>query len=108
MDLNNLSLLELQQLQKDIVIAIERRKKLDREAALQAAQNAAAQMGFTLNELLGAEAGKKVDGRKGIIVKPKYRNPANPNETWTGRGREPKWVSAALSSGKTMQDLLIK
>lgn len=108
MDLNNLSLPELQQLQKDIVIAIERRKKMDREAALQAAQKAAAEMGFNLSELLGGEAGKKVDGRKGIIVKPKYRNPANPNETWTGRGREPKWVGAALNSGKTMQDLLIK
>ena len=40
-------------------------------------------------------------------VKPKYRNPANKSETWSGRGKRPRWFSAALSAGKKEKDLLI-
>lgn len=46
----------------------------------------------------------KLAGKK---VPPKYRNPANKTETWTGRGRQPKWVAAALKSGKKMEDLAV-
>lgn len=47
---------------------------------------------------------KKKTGRK---VPPKYRNPDNASETWTGRGRKPKWVEAALASGKSLDDIKI-
>ena len=40
-------------------------------------------------------------------VHPKYRNPERPSETWSGRGRQPHWVSAQLKSGKKVDDLLI-
>ena len=40
-------------------------------------------------------------------VYPKYRNPERPSETWSGRGRQPHWVTAQLSSGKKVKDLLI-
>jgi len=40
-------------------------------------------------------------------VHPKYRNPKSPSETWSGRGRQPLWVSAHLRSGKKVDDLLI-
>jgi DNA-binding protein H-NS len=40
-------------------------------------------------------------------VAPKYRNPNNPAETWTGRGRQPRWVQAALAEGRTLSDLAI-
>jgi DNA-binding protein H-NS len=40
-------------------------------------------------------------------VHPKYRNPERPSETWSGRGRQPRWVGAQLSSGKRVDDLLI-
>ncbi|WP_141750791.1 MULTISPECIES: H-NS histone family protein, partial [Stenotrophomonas] len=40
-------------------------------------------------------------------VAPKYRNPANPNETWTGRGRQPKWMAALVQAGKSATDFLI-
>ncbi|MGZ9032950.1 MAG: H-NS histone family protein [Rhodospirillales bacterium] len=38
---------------------------------------------------------------------PKYRNPDNPEETWSGRGRQPRWVQAALAEGETLDDLAI-
>ena len=40
-------------------------------------------------------------------VAPKYRNPQNPNETWAGRGLKPRWMSAAIKTGKKMDDFLI-
>ena len=37
---------------------------------------------------------------KGRTLEPKYRNPANPKETWAGRGLKPRWLTAALKGGK--------
>jgi DNA-binding protein H-NS len=44
---------------------------------------------------------------KGRKLKPKYRNPKNRQETWAGRGREPKWFTAALKSGLKRDDLSV-
>ena len=41
-------------------------------------------------------------------VKPKYQNRQNPKQTWTGRGRKPKWVVEKLDAGFSLEDLLIK
>ena len=40
-------------------------------------------------------------------VFPKYRNPAKPAETWAGRGKQPRWVTEQLRSGKTLDDFRI-
>ena len=40
-------------------------------------------------------------------VSPKYRNPARPSETWAGRGKQPRWLTAALKSGKSLNDFRI-
>jgi DNA-binding protein H-NS len=40
-------------------------------------------------------------------VHPKYRNPADPSETWAGRGKKPRWVVAALKKGKHLEDFRI-
>ncbi|WP_074831026.1 H-NS family nucleoid-associated regulatory protein [Bradyrhizobium ottawaense] len=41
-------------------------------------------------------------------VLPKYRNPDKPSETWAGRGKQPRWVTAQLRSGKTLEDFQIR
>ena len=45
-------------------------------------------------------------GAKGPVA-PKYRNPENPAETWAGRGLKPRWLAAALKTGKKLDDFLI-
>jgi len=40
-------------------------------------------------------------------VFPKYRNPAEPSETWAGRGKKPRWLTAQLKSGKRIDDFRI-
>jgi DNA-binding protein H-NS len=41
-------------------------------------------------------------------VFPKYRNPAEPSETWAGRGKQPRWLTAQLRSGKKLDDFRIQ
>ena len=41
-------------------------------------------------------------------VLPKYRNPTRPSETWAGRGKQPRWLTAQLSSGKKLDDFRIQ
>jgi DNA-binding protein H-NS len=40
-------------------------------------------------------------------VPPKYENPERPSETWSGRGRQPRWVGALLRKGKKVDDFLM-
>ncbi|MHB0768954.1 H-NS histone family protein [Bradyrhizobium sp. 5.13L] len=40
-------------------------------------------------------------------VLPKYQNPKDPSETWSGRGKQPRWLKAQLRAGKKLNDLLI-
>jgi DNA-binding protein H-NS len=45
--------------------------------------------------------------RKYPKVFPKYQNPAVPSETWSGRGKQPRWLVSALQSGRTIKDFEI-
>jgi DNA-binding protein H-NS len=40
-------------------------------------------------------------------VSPKYRNPLSPQETWSGRGKQPRWLVAALEAGGKIEDFVI-
>lgn len=51
--------------------------------------------------------GSKAARRPYPKVAPKYQNPAKPAETWSGRGKQPNWVSAQLKSGKLLADFAI-
>lgn len=44
---------------------------------------------------------------RGRTVQPKYRNPQQKSETWTGRGRMPRWMVALVQHGKKPEDFLI-
>ena len=49
--------------------------------------------------------GSKLAGRK---LKPKYRNPADKAQTWSGRGLQPKWLTAAMKeTGKKIEHFAI-
>lgn len=55
----------------------------------------------------GARAKGAGRGSRGAVA-PKYRNPENPVETWAGRGLKPRWLAAALKSGKKIEDFSIE
>ena len=57
----------------------------------------------------GAEAESSPTGRRPYpTVVPKFRNPDRPSETWAGRGKQPRWLTAQLRSGKKLDDFRIK
>lgn len=76
--------------------------------------------GYSVEELFGGAAPAHGRGaakatkapakavRKLGKVAPKYRNPANPKETWTGRGKQPRWLAAHTAKGKKVEEFLIK
>jgi len=61
--------------------------------------------GFTIDDLFNLKGAKR--GAKRAPAKPKYRNPADHTQTWSGRGKRPRWFHAALTAGKKEKDLLI-
>ena len=64
------------------------------------------QEGYTVDEVF---AGRGRRARKtGAPVAPKYANPANREQTWSGRGKRPRWFHDALAAGKKESDLLIR
>jgi DNA-binding protein H-NS len=45
--------------------------------------------------------------RKYPRVFPKYQNPNKPSETWSGRGKQPRWLAAALENGHTIEEFVM-
>lgn len=102
-ELETLSLQELRELKARVERAItsfEDRKKKEAMAELEAR---AREMGFSLAELTGGARKRRSSGP----VAAKFANPADPTQTWSGRGRRPKWVTEALSEGRKLSDLAI-
>ena len=91
--------------ERELTRTIER----DRKAAIAAAQKASREHGFDLNEIVGAEKPTKSKKKsKTVAASPKYRHPENPEVTWTGKGRQPKWIKEAEAAGRSRDEFLIK
>jgi DNA-binding protein H-NS len=102
MDLSQLSLKELKDLQTRIAKEVSGFQDRKKREALIALEEKARELGFSMSELTGAA---KIRKRSPAVAK--YANPANDSETWSGRGRKPLWLVAALKSGKRPEDMMI-
>ena len=65
-----------------------------------------------LSQLIGRfrveQTSEATERRSYPTVFPKFRNPEQPSETWTGRGKKPRWLTAQLKSGKQINDFRIE
>jgi len=115
-DINTLSARELDSL---ITKAKKRKTVLKKRKPLATVRarlvSAAKAEGYTIEELFGvaaparaAKATRAPRKAAGGKVPPKYRNPANPEQTWAGRGKQPRWMAEEIAKGKTPEDFLIK
>lgn len=120
-DINTLSAKELESLitqAKKRKTTLNKRKPVSvvRKKLVQQAKNE----GYTIAELFGTggaavreprapgkSAAKKTRKPLGKVA-PKYRNPANPTETWSGRGKQPRWLAAYTGNGRSAEEFLIK
>ena len=101
--LEEMSLKELRQMQKDLAKAIstyEDRHKAEARAKLEAI---AKEMGYSFAELIGVEV--KTTRAPAVA---KYRHPENAAVTWSGRGRKPLWFVESLEAGKAPEELAIE
>ena len=101
-NLEKLSYAELSKLEVEIA-RLKGEKQNEERAALREKMAAMArEHGFDMGELFGTR-------RKGkVSVAAKYRDPKNPENTWAGRGRMPRWMVAATKGSKAKkEDFLI-
>jgi len=111
-DLKAMTRKELEKLKTNVERELTRTIERDKKAAIGAAQKAAREHGFDLHEVVGAEKPAKVTKSKKkpktVVTPPKYRHPENPEVTWTGKGRQPKWIKEAEAAGRSRDEFLIK
>lgn len=108
-DLSTMSKKQLEKLLSDVQDALKTLEAKEKREAKKAAEKAAAKFGFSLSELTDhpvSKAGRRRRGPKNPGV-PKYANPADPSETWTGKGRQPQWYKDAIAEGKDPKSLEI-
>jgi DNA-binding protein H-NS len=102
-NIEKMSLKELTDLEnrvrKQIVIAKDREKSRVKQEILATLEDT----GFSVSELFGSGRGSL----KGSKVAVKYRDKSDPSNTWTGRGRQPKWLAARIAKGAKIQDFAV-
>lgn len=108
-NLNTLSIRELEDLIASAAVLIETKRADALVTAKAEIEKIAADAGYSVEELLGLRAGKAP--RKPGVKKPvadKYRNPKDPTQTWSGRGKRPRWLQEILAKGGKLENFLIK
>lgn len=122
-DLAELSLTELKKLQRKIETELQKRERTSRSQLLKSMEKLAQEAGYSLSEVLGkndapaavtapkekkvGKSAKKkaVKDKKPSVIK--FRNPANPDQGWTGHGRKPNWVVEHLQNGGALEALAV-
>jgi DNA-binding protein H-NS len=99
--LDRMTYRELQQLSMRVDKAMVVARDRDRNNLRRKMESLASSAGFRMGDLFGR-------GGKGRTVAAKYANPDDPAQTWSGRGRQPKWLVARLKAGNKIDRFLIK
>jgi len=122
-DYTTWSIDELKKELKLIEKTIKLKETNERKHVLAELKAVARRSGYSLEEFLALEIGnsaqagaakaaiaeknKKSFTKKRAPAKIKYRSPLNEGDTWTGRGRKPKWVADFLEHGGTLEEIAI-
>jgi DNA-binding protein H-NS len=111
MDLSKLSVGDLRALQDQVSQQLKVAAQQDIAKAREEIYAIAKRAGISLQELLNGSLGKKPSNGKASQTTGKvpvqFRNPANAEQQWTGRGRQPKWVKEWLDAGKVLDELRV-
>jgi len=109
MDISTLSFAELNNLRIEIDKQIAARKRQEKMQVIDQIKALAASKGYSLDELV-AEKFPSASAGTGPArkVAPKYAHPSNKALTWTGRGKQPRWVRELIEGGKSLENLAIR
>ena len=106
-DLKSMSRKELEKLQVEVERELQNAEARDRREARKAAAKAAAEFGFSLEDISDEGTAPRKTRRSGPKSKAKFANPENPSETWTGKGRQPNWYRAEIEKGTAPESMAI-
>lgn len=102
-DLSEFSVAELRKLSQRVEKELERRQTKERREVAVRIRELASSVGMSVEEIVGTDKEAKTKS----LGQPKYRNPDNPKQTWTGKGKRPAWYKKAIEEGKTPEELEI-
>jgi len=122
---NEIESMSAKELSALIAKASQRKKQLDKRKPAAGVRRQieaiARKAGWTVAELFGTGSGKTVEkaakparraarksSKAGGTVAPKYRNPADPSQTWAARGKQPRWLAAEIAKGRKLEEFAIK
>jgi DNA-binding protein H-NS len=106
-NLLQLSLHELAELVKSAEKALAEKKRSEHRNVIAKIKELADSIGVTVTIHETGTSTRGTSSRKGTKVAPKYRDPANPEQTWTGRGVKPRWLRDYTDKGRKIEDFLI-
>ena len=106
-DLDALSTDELHTLLETAQKKIAMRRQSQIYEAYEKIKSIADNSGMTIEEIIEFSKNKPELKTKRKAT-PKYINPENPNLTWSGRGKAPRWLATQIANGKSKSDFLIK
>ncbi len=104
-NVDKMSLKELLDLEAKLEKAIAAARDRERSEVKQKIEAIVQNAGFSLSELF---SGGRSNPTKGKTVAAKYINPDNKSETWSGRGRKPRWLTAKLDKGGKLEDFSVR
>lgn len=105
-DLQALSDDELEALIQEAREIVRNRKETQRREAIDEIQRLAVEHGLNVDIKQRGTRGRRARKSNGPRA-PKYRNPDDPQQTWSGIGPKPKWLKDSLAQGRTLEELEI-
>lgn len=89
-DIERMSSAQLETLLADVEKQLDKTRERERKEVLKQLQDTAKAAGFELEDFLNPGSGHR-SGQRRQPTPPKYCNPADPEQTWTGKGKRPGW-----------------
>jgi DNA-binding protein H-NS len=102
---DKMSLKELRDIEGRVAAALVKAHEREKADLKHRIEEMTGKAGMSVQDLYGMTKGRGAG--KGGKVAIKYMNPDNKGETWTGRGRQPRWLAAKLSKGGKINDFLL-
>jgi DNA-binding protein H-NS len=105
-NVDKMSIEDIDQLVNELYEAKRAKRVAAMEKLRAKAQEMAKSAGFTLDEIVSGGKGYKATmGKRSGNAK--YRNPANPNQTWAGFGARPIWMREAIAKGVSIEKMRV-
>ncbi len=105
--LGSMSYAQLLELRNRVDAALVAAKAAEKQELRTKIEALAAKAGLTLSDILDTKTSAGNSKLKGSKVAVKYRNPKDAEQTWSGRGRQPNWLVAALKKGQKIESFLV-